>query len=114
MTRGAIRVRNRPHQSAIESASVENKQVSDLRGYPLRCLWSTHAATNDCLGSCAEGLSRATAASRVLRQQPQAPEARVTLAADHEVVVDGNAQRLGRRLDVARHLDVVARRLGIA
>ena len=31
MTRGAIRVRNRPHQSAIESASVENKQVSDLR-----------------------------------------------------------------------------------
>ena len=36
------------------------------------------------------------------------------LAADHEVVVDGNAERLGRRLDLARHLDVVARRLGIA
>jgi len=53
MTRGAIRVRNRPHQSAIESASVENKQVS-------------------------------------------------------------NAQRFGRRFDLARHLDVVARRLEIA
>lgn len=30
------------------------------------------------------------------------------------MVVDGDAQRLGRRLDLARHLDVVARRLGIA
>ena len=46
--------------------------------------------------------------------QPQAPEARVALAADHQVVVDGNAERLVRRLDLARHLDVVARRLGIA
>jgi hypothetical protein len=30
MTREAIRVRNRSHQSAVESASVKNKQVSDL------------------------------------------------------------------------------------
>jgi hypothetical protein len=30
MTRVSIRVRNRPHQRAIESASVENKGVSDL------------------------------------------------------------------------------------
>src|SRR5258708_29903984 len=83
-------------------------------GYPLRRLRSIHAATNDCLGSCADGLSRATAASRVLRQQPQAPEARVPLAADHQVIVDGDAECLCRGLDLARHLDVVARRLGIA
>ncbi|HEX9440694.1 MAG TPA: hypothetical protein VF909_13490 [Roseiflexaceae bacterium] len=30
------------------------------------------------------------------------------------MVVDGDAQHLGRGLDLARHLDVVARRLGIA
>jgi hypothetical protein len=40
--------------------------------------------------------------------QPKAPEARVTFAADHQMVVDRDAQRLGRRLDLARHLDVVA------
>src|SRR5215510_1324749 len=51
---------------------------------------------------------------RMLRQEPQAPEARVPLAADHQVIVDGDAQRLGGRLDLARHLDVVTRRLGIA
>jgi hypothetical protein len=33
----------------------------------------------------------------------------VPLAADHQMVADGDAQRLGRRLDLARHLDVVAR-----
>jgi len=38
----------------------------------------------------------------------------MALAADHQVVVDGDAQRLGRRLDLARHFDVIARRLGIA
>ena len=43
-----------------------------------------------------------------------APEAGMPLAADHQVIVDGDAQRLGRGLDLARHLDVVARRLGIA
>jgi hypothetical protein len=36
------------------------------------------------------------------------------LAADHQVVVDRDSQRLGCRADLARHLDVVARRLGIA
>lgn len=41
-------------------------------------------------------------------QQAQAPEARMPFAADHQVVVDGDAQRLGGRLDLARHLDVVA------
>jgi hypothetical protein len=30
------------------------------------------------------------------------------LAGDHQVIVDGDAQRLGRRLDLARHLDVAA------
>jgi hypothetical protein len=35
-------------------------------------------------------------------------------AADHQMVVDRNAQRLRRRLDLARHLDVVARRFRIA
>jgi hypothetical protein len=38
----------------------------------------------------------------------------MALAADHQVVVDGNAERLGCRFDLARHLDVVARRLGVA
>jgi len=38
----------------------------------------------------------------------------MALAADHQVVVDGDAERLGRRPDLARHLDVAARRLGIA
>jgi len=47
-------------------------------------------------------------------QQAQAPEARMALAADHQVIVDGDAQRLGCGLHLARHLDVVARRLGIA
>ena len=48
-----------------------------------------------------------------LGQQPQAHEARMALAADHQVIVDGNAQRLCRPLDLPRHLDVVARRLGV-
>jgi hypothetical protein len=49
-----------------------------------------------------------------LRKQPQAPEAGMPLAADHQVIVDGDAERVGRRLDLARRLDVVSRRLGIA
>ena len=48
-----------------------------------------------------------------MSDQPQAPEAGVALAADHQVIVDGDAERLGRRLDLARHLDVVAWRLGV-
>ena len=50
----------------------------------------------------------------VLGKQSKTPETRVTFAAYHQVVVDGDAQRLGGRLDLARHLDVVARGLGIA
>jgi hypothetical protein len=38
----------------------------------------------------------------------------MALAPDHQVVVDGDAEGLGGRLDLASHLDVVARRLGIA
>jgi hypothetical protein len=45
-------------------------------------------------------------------EQPQAPEARVPLAADHEMVVDRDAERFGGPSDLAGHLDVVARRLG--
>src|SRR5688572_6038393 len=41
-------------------------------------------------------------------QQPEAPEARMALAADHQVVVDREAERLGGLADLARHLDVVA------
>ena len=52
--------------------------------------------------------------SAPLREQPKAPEARMAFAADHQVVVDGDAERFGGRLDLARHLDVVARGLGIA
>jgi hypothetical protein len=33
----------------------------------------------------------------------------VALAANHQVIVDGDAQRLGGGLDLARHVDVVAR-----
>ena len=47
-------------------------------------------------------------------EQPQAPEARVPLAADHEMVVDRDAERFGGLSDLAGHLDVVARRLGVA
>jgi hypothetical protein len=47
-------------------------------------------------------------------EQPQAPEARVTLAADHQMIVDRDAERLGGLGYLAGHLDVVARRLGIA
>jgi hypothetical protein len=50
----------------------------------------------------------------VLRQEPQAPKAGMAPSADHQMVVNGDAQRPGRGLDLARHLDVVARRLGIA
>src|SRR5689334_12503424 len=50
----------------------------------------------------------------LLGQQPQAPEAGVALAADYQVVVDGDAERFGGLADFLRHLDVVARRLGIA
>jgi len=49
----------------------------------------------------------------VRSEQPQAPEAGVALAADHQVIVDGNAERLRRRLDLMRHRDVVAAGLGI-
>jgi hypothetical protein len=52
-------------------------------------------------------------ASIGLRQQPQAPEACVALAADHQVIVDRNAECLCRRLDLAGHLDAVARRLRV-
>jgi hypothetical protein len=38
----------------------------------------------------------------------------MVLAADHQVVVYRDAERLGRPPDLARHLDVVARRLGMA
>ena len=47
-------------------------------------------------------------------EQSKAPETRVTFAAYHQVVVDGDAQRLGRGFHFACHLDVVARGLGIA
>jgi hypothetical protein len=49
-----------------------------------------------------------------LSEQPQAPEARMALAAYHQMVVDGDAQRFCRLPDLARHLDVVARWLGVA
>jgi hypothetical protein len=42
-------------------------------------------------------------------KQPEAAEARVSLAADHQMIVYGDAQRLGGGLHLARHLDVVAR-----
>jgi hypothetical protein len=38
----------------------------------------------------------------------------MTLAADHQVVVDRDPQRLGGLSDLPGHLDVVARRLGVA
>jgi hypothetical protein len=50
----------------------------------------------------------------VALEQPKAPEARVALAADHQVIVDGDAERFGGLPDFLGHLDVVARRLGIA
>ena len=46
-------------------------------------------------------------------QQPEAAEARMALAADDEVIVDCDAERLGGGADLLGHLDVVARRLGI-
>ncbi len=46
--------------------------------------------------------------------QSQAPEAGVTLAADHQMVVDGDAERFGGLPDLLGHLYVLARRLGIA
>ena len=46
--------------------------------------------------------------SAALRQQAKAPETRMALAADHQMVVDRDAERLGRRLDLARHLYVFA------
>src|SRR5690349_17812018 len=47
-------------------------------------------------------------------QQPEAAEARMALAADDEVIVDCDAERLGGGANLLGHLDVVARRLGIA
>jgi hypothetical protein len=38
----------------------------------------------------------------------------VPLAADHEMVVDRDPERFGGLSDLAGHLDVVARRLGVA
>jgi hypothetical protein len=38
----------------------------------------------------------------------------MTLAADYQMVVDGNPQRFGGLADLLRHLDVVARGLGVA
>jgi hypothetical protein len=51
---------------------------------------------------------RRRSTSKELREQPQTPEARMALAADHQVIVDRDAQRLGSGLDLACHLDVVA------
>ena len=39
-------------------------------------------------------------------QQPEAAEARMALAADDEVIVHGDAQRLCCGDNVARHLDI--------
>ncbi len=49
-----------------------------------------------------------------LLQQPETPEARVAFAADHKVVMYGDPERLAGLADLLGHLDVVARRLGIA
>lgn len=43
-------------------------------------------------------------------EQPRAPEARVLLAADQEMVVDRDAERFGGLSDLACHLDIRARR----
>jgi len=53
------------------------------------------------------------AASCFLCEQPKAPEACVPLAADHQMVVDGDAERFCGLADLLSHLDVVARRLGV-
>jgi hypothetical protein len=38
----------------------------------------------------------------------------MALAADHQMIVDRDAERLGGLADLPGHLDIVARRLGIA
>jgi hypothetical protein len=40
-------------------------------------------------------------------EQAKAPEARVALAADHQVIGDRNPERLGRGPDLARHVNLV-------
>ena len=60
------------------------------------------------------GPDRGLGAAAALTEQSQASEAGMALAADHQVIVDRDAERLGSLADLLGHLDVVARRLAIA
>src|SRR3954468_20686981 len=68
------------------------------------------------LASQASGRAGASAA-RVIAdpsEQPEALEAGVARAADHQVVVQGHADRGGGTLEFARHRDVGLRRRRVA
>jgi len=52
---------------------------------------------------------RAPSAASVRSNELEPLEARVTLFADDDVIVHGNAERFCRRDDLLRHLDVGAR-----
>jgi hypothetical protein len=58
--------------------------------------------------------SNAGALERLLLDRPQALEARVPVLAHDNVVMHGNAQRIGDGDDLLRHLDVGAGRRRIA
>jgi hypothetical protein len=49
---------------------------------------------------------RRQAAMKQNSEQPQTLEAGMTAAPDHQMIVDGDFQRFGRRRDLARHLDI--------
>jgi hypothetical protein len=66
--------------------------------------------------NCSEDYERSNAGApeRLLLDQPQALEARVPVLAHDNVVMHGNAQRMGDGDDLLRHLDVGAGRRRIA
>jgi hypothetical protein len=73
------------------------KMLHEMSGYDSGALTKE---VNRLIGRHVVDAERARARSRsafALAQQPQAPEARVALAVDHQMVVDGDARRLGGR-----------------
>ena len=77
----------------------------DYSGWPRRecdrafLLWQQCSQSNITYDARVNPRSQSSL-TRALTQQTQAPEARVPIAADHEVAVDRDAERLGGVLDL--------------
>jgi len=63
---------------------------------------------NGSIRSSISGIKTTASSGEAVMTTPEAPEVRETLAADRQMVVDGDAPCVSHRYDLASHLDVVA------